>query len=73
MKITHPVKGYSGHVQVGSYGLHFLAGVTHAKAKDIDGKVRASLVAQGFLVEDDRPGRGADTPDDDATPDAPAE
>lgn len=57
MKITHPVKGYNGHVRVGDRGFHFLAGVTHAKAKDIDGPVRESLEAGGFEVVDDRPGR----------------
>ena len=55
MKITHPVKGYNGHVRVGAKGFHFLAGVTHALAADIDGPVRKSLEDAGFAVEDDRP------------------
>lgn len=57
MKITHPVKGFTGHVRVGARGFHFLAGVTHAKAADIDGPVRKSLEEGDFKVEDDRPGR----------------
>lgn len=57
MKITHPVKDFTGHVRVGAQGFHFLAGVTHAKAADIDGPVRKSLEDGGFEVVDDRPGR----------------
>ena len=57
MKITHPAKGYSGYVQVGTFGIRFLAGTAHALAKDIDGPVRDTLEASGFDVTDDRPGR----------------
>lgn len=59
MKITHPVDGYTGYVRVGDHGLRFLAGVAHEKLRDLGEGNRKVLEAEGFTVEDDRPGRGA--------------
>lgn len=57
MKITHPVKGYDGHVRVGDAGFDFLAGVAHRKADEIPAPVRKAMEDAEFAFEDDRPGR----------------
>lgn len=62
MKITHPVDEFSGHVAVGDYGLHFLAGEAHDT--NIPGPVRTAMEKDGFEFTDDRPGRGNDSDDD---------
>ena len=55
MKITHPVKGYNGHVRAGNGpGLHFLAGVAHAKADRFSKPVRKQLEDAGFEFVDER-------------------
>ena len=73
MKITHPVKGYSGQVRVGDRGFHFLAGV--ASARNVRGKVREALEAGGFTVETDADATDTPAPPstDDVQTDEPAD
>lgn len=55
MKIVHPVAGYNGYVSgPRNWGLHFLAGVAHAKADDIPAKARKQWESDGFQFTDER-------------------
>ena len=54
MKITHPVKGYNGHVRVQDQGFHFLAGVADRKASEIPDGVRKQMTEAGFEFTDPR-------------------
>ena len=66
MKITHPVKGYSGYVSgPRAFGLHFLAGVAHVKAADVPAPVRKQWEADGFEFTDERRA-SADSPGDES-------
>jgi hypothetical protein len=57
VKITHPVKGYSGPV-AGPIRLHFVGG--EAEATNLKAGVRKSLEDAGFTVESPRATKKAD-------------